>query len=195
MKQLKENITRPTLRQIEREIKRLETTREVRNSITGMFRNIMLIAALAVLSANLLFDVVTMNRSSMSPILQESDVVIALRVGNVNPGDIVAFYYNNKILIKRVIAQAGDWVDMNEHGVVYVNGEAVDEPYVTGMSLKPIDIDLPFQVPDSCFFLMGDHREMSADSRLREIGAVNSDMILGKVKLRIWPLTNFEIFR
>jgi len=194
MKQSKKNIARPTLRQIEREIKRLETKREIRKSIIGMFRNLMFIAAAAVVAANLLFAAVTMNRSSMSPVLQESDVIIALRVGSVKPGDIVAFYYNNKILIRRVIAKAGDWVNIDEHGIVYVNDEALDEPYVTAMSLKPIDIDLPFQVPDSCFFMMGDYREMSADSRLSEIGAVNSDMILGKVMLRIWPLTNFKIF-
>ena len=106
-------------------------------------------------------------------------------------GDIVAFYYNNKILVKRVIASAGDWVDIDEDGTVYVNSKALDEPYLTEKALGETNIELPYQVPDGKIFVMGDHRATSADSRHTVVGCVSIDQIVGKIVFRVWPMERF----
>lgn len=179
---------RPTLEQIERELDRRESGRELKKAIFDTAKNLIVIAAAAVLVANLLIGVLLVNRSSMVPTLADGDVVIALRWAGVNPGDIVAFHYNNKILLKRVIAKEGDLVDIGEDGTVYVNREAIDEPYLTQKSIGDCDIKLPYEVPVGSVFVMGDNRKTSADSRLQEIGSVGLEFIVGKVILRIWPL-------
>jgi len=194
MNRFENKFSRPTVKQIDREIARLEINRKIRKAIYGIFIKFIVIAACTIVFSNLFIDVMTVNRKSMNPILQESDIIVALRVAKIKPGDIVAFYYNNDILLKRVIAEAGDLVNIDGQGIVYINDVAIVEPYVTEASLSPIDINLPFQVPDSCFFLMGDNREVSGDSRLREIGAIDAEMILGKVILRIWPLSRLTFF-
>jgi len=186
---------RPTLEQIEEELNRRESGQEVKNVIFGTAKNLIVVAAAAVLVANLLIGVLLVNRSSMTPTLADGDVVIALRWVGVNPGDVVAFHYNNKILLKRVIAKEGDLVDIGEDGTVYVNNEALSEPYLTEKSLGECDIGLPYEVPVGCIFVMGDHRAISADSRLREIGAVSTENIVGKVILRIWPLPKIGLVK
>jgi signal peptidase I len=184
---------RPTLEQIEEELNRRESGQELGKVVSGTVKNLIVIAAAAVLVANLLLAVLLVNRSSMTPTLTDGDVVIALRWVSVKPGDIVAFHYNNKILLKRVIAKEGDLVDIGGDGTVYVNNEAIDEPYLTEKSLGECTIVLPYEVPVGCIFAMGDHRETSADSRLQEIGPVSSEHIVGKVILRIWPLNKIGL--
>ncbi|MCL2812987.1 MAG: signal peptidase I [Oscillospiraceae bacterium] len=179
---------RPTLRQIEEEIDRLESGRKMKKMLADTIKNLIVIAAASVVVANLLIGVLLVNRSSMAPTVSDGDVVIALRWVSVKPGDIIAFHYNNKVLLKRVIAKEGDLVDIDGDGMVYVNNEALSEPYLTEKSLGECDIGLPYVVPVGCVFVMGDHRETSADSRLREIGPVSSEYIVGKVIMRIWPL-------
>ncbi|MCL2158064.1 MAG: signal peptidase I [Oscillospiraceae bacterium] len=176
------------MEQIEEELNRREGGQELKKAVFGTVKNLIVIAAAAVLVANLLISVLLVSRSSMNPTLTDGEVVIALRWVKVNPGDIVAFHYNNKILLKRVIAKEGDVVDIGEDGTVYVNNEALDEPYLTEKSLGECDIDLPFEVPVGCIFAMGDHRSTSADSRIKEIGAISSEYIIGKVFMRLWPL-------
>jgi signal peptidase I len=187
--------TRPTAKQIEEELIRLNTGKELKKAVSGTIKNLIVIAAAAVLVSNLLLSFMSVSRSSMSPTLKDGEVVIAVRWLGVNPGDIIAFHYNNKILVKRVIAQAGDRVFIDENGQVYVNNELLDEPYLNGQgkSLGECDIEMPYQVPDGCVFVMGDQREVSADSRQKEIGAVKTELIIGKVFLRIWPLSDIGL--
>ena len=125
---------------------------------------------------------------SMSPCLEEGNIVMSVKTSNLKQGDVIAFYYNNKILIKRVIAGPGEWVDIDEDGNVYVNQEKLDEPYVKDPSLGDCNIELPYQVPDERYFVMGDHRSVSVDSRNSSVGCVTKDQIVGKIVFRIWPL-------
>ncbi|MCL2772549.1 MAG: signal peptidase I [Oscillospiraceae bacterium] len=188
-------IPRPTVEQIEQEINRIETGREIRKALSGTVKNIIVIAAAAILLTNLLIStLVVNNRSSMSPTMKDGDALIALRWVGVKPGDVIAFYYNNQIMLKRVIAKAGDWVNIDQDGTVYVNDKALDEPYITQKSLGNCDIDLPYQVPDGSVFVMGDNRASSADSRLQQMGPINTSQIVGKVFLRIWPLSRINYF-
>ena len=185
---------RPSIEQLEKEIGRMETRREVKKAVYGTVRTLIVITAVTVLVANLLIAVLMINKTSMYPTLQEGEIVIALRWTGVNRGDVIAFYYNNMILVKRVIAKEGDILNIDEEGTVYINDEIIDEPYVTEKSLGECDITFPYQVPAGTVFVMGDNRAMSADSRLNEIGPVNKDLIIGKIFFRLWPLSKLKIF-
>ena len=127
--------------------------------------------------------------SSMTESLQDGDIVVALNSSGYKTGDVIAFYYNNNILVKRVIASSGDWVDIDEEGNVYVNDEPLEEPYITEKSLGDCNITLPYQVPDERCFVMGDHRATSIDSRNTAVGCVSNDMVIGKILVRVWPLS------
>lgn len=185
---------RPTAEQIEHEIDRHETRQEIKKAIIDTVKNIIVIAAAAVLVANLIISVLVVNRSSMSPSLENGDIIIALRISGVKKGDVAAFYYNNKILVKRIIAEAGDWVNITEDGTVYINEKILDEPYITKKSLGECDIEFPYQVPEGAFFVMGDNRETSADSRLKDIGSVKKENIAGKVLIRLYPISKIKLF-
>lgn len=141
--------------------------------------------------AVLLLPVLRIYGTSMSPTLDESDIVLSIKGGKFETGDVIAFYYNNKILVKRVIAQEGDWVDIDQNGVVFVNGEAIDEPYVKERSFGECDIELPYQVPEGRVFIMGDHRDVSIDSRSTTIGCIAEEQVVGKIIFRIWPFDAF----
>lgn len=149
------------------------------------------VAAVAVLVAVLLLPVLQIFGSSMSPTLTEGNFVVSVKGTDLKTGDVCAFYYNNKILVKRVIANAGDWVDIDEDGIVYVNNQRIYEPYVTEPAFGETDIKLPFQVPESRIFVMGDHRSVSIDSRNTSIGCVAEEQLVGKIVFCIWPLKNF----
>ena len=148
-------------------------------------------AAVAVLIATLLLPIFRIYGSSMTPTLEEGNIVISVRGGEYRQGDIISFYYNNKILVKRVIALPGDWVDIDDAGNVYVNDELLDEPYVAEKALGECDIELPYQVPEGRLFVCGDHRSTSVDSRSSTVGCVAEEQIAGKIVFRIWPLTDF----
>ena len=149
------------------------------------------VAAIAVLVAVLLLPVLRIYGTSMSPTLDEGNYVLSVKGSNFETGDVIAFYYNNKILIKRVIAQPGEWVDIAEDGTVYVNNVKIDEPYVTDLAFGVCDIELPYQVPESRIFVMGDHRDVSVDSRSTTIGCVAEEQIVGKIVFCIWPYEDF----
>lgn len=161
----------------------------------GVLKNtvfsLIVIMAVAALAAMLLFPVLQINGTSMTESLQDNDIVMAVSGNKYKTGDVVAFYFNNNILVKRVIAGPGDWVDIDDEGNVSVNGVLIDEPYVSEKSKGNCNIELPYQVPDGRCFVMGDHRETSVDSRNTAVGCITDDMVIGRIILRIWPLDGF----
>ena len=182
----------PNVAELESELKR----EKYKNRYWKVFRStiyiLITVAAVAVLVATLWLPVLQIYGSSMTPTLEEGDIVVSIKSKTYETGDIVAFYYNNKILIKRVIAGSGDWVDLDEDGTVYVNGEKLDEPYVKDKAFGECDLELPYQVPESRIFVMGDHRSVSVDSRSKAVGCVAEEQIVGKLVCRIWPLTGLQ---
>ena len=190
----------PDLDVLEAELAREKYKKRYTNVLKNTVFSLVVIAAAAALAdaleaegrtGTLLFPVLQISGTSMTPSLYDEDVVMALNSKSYKTGDVVAFYFNNNILVKRVIAGPGDWVDIDEAGNVSVNGEMLDEPYVSEKSLGNCNITLPYQVPDGRCFVMGDHRDTSVDSRNTAVGCVSDDMIIGRILVRIWPLKTF----
>ena len=146
------------------------------------------VSAAAVLVSTLVTPVLRVYGTSMTPSLDEGDVLVCVRSKRLSTGDVVAFYYGNKLLVKRCVAGPGDWVDIAEDGTVSVNGARLDEPYVTDPARGKVEVDLPYQVPDGSYFLMGDHRSTSIDSRSKQMGCVPKEQVVGRLVLRLWPL-------
>ena len=161
----------------------------LKKSIISTTNILIVVAALAILSAMLFLPVLRIYGESMNATLKSGELVVSIKGAKFKTGDIVAFYYNNNILVKRVMANSGDWVDIDLDGNVYVNQQLVDEPYLTEKAFGEPDIDFPYQVPDERVFVLGDNRSVSIDSRHRAVGCVTSEQIVGKIVFRIWPLT------
>lgn len=170
------------------ELRRERGIHDRKSVLWSVVRIVVAISAAAAIVAMFLFPVFRIDGDSMTETLYDGDVVISLKDGRYETGDVIAFYHNNDILVKRVIASAGQWVDITDDGTVYVDGKAVDEPYVTRPARGECDIEFPYQVPDGRVFVMGDHRVTSVDSRSSQVGPVKSDLVIGKVMLRVWPL-------
>ena len=149
---------------------------------------LLVVTAAAVLVSNLLLPILRIYGSSMTPTLIDGDIVTAVRNGSYERGDVIAFYYNNKILVKRVIGLPGEWVDIDGQGNVSIDGEPLDEPYLDEKTMGECDIELPYQVPDGRYFVMGDRRSVSSDSRNSAVGCVSEEQIVGTLFFRIWPL-------
>lgn len=181
----------PTVEELERELRRERYRRDYKKNLKSTVYALITVAAGAVLVATLLLPVLQIYGSSMFPTLTDGDIVVSLKESNLQKQDVVAFYYNNKILVKRVIARAGEWVDIDKDGNVTVNGEELDEPYLTEKAFGECDIELPYQVPEGRLFVMGDHRSVSVDSRSTSVGCVAEEQIVGKLIFRIWPLNGF----
>ena len=182
----------PSVAEIEAELKRVKGKGRFRRALAGTLGVLVVVSAAAVLVATLFMPVMQIYGNSMTPTLEDGDVVVALDTTEFETGDIVAFYYNNKVLVKRVIAQPGDWVNITQDGAVTVNGVLIDEPYVDEPSLGNCNIELPYQVPESRVFVMGDHRSESIDSRNSAVGCVEEDQMIGKLVVRVWPLESIE---
>lgn len=181
----------PTLEQLQKEVDRVHYRRDFSRVLINTVYSLVVVAAIAVLVAVLLLPILRIYGHSMNDTLDEGDIVVSLKGSDFKTGDIVAFYYNNKILIKRVIGQAGDWVDIDQDGNVYVNGNLIDEPYLQEKAFGECNIELPYQVPESKVFVMGDNRSVSVDSRNTAVGCVAEEQIVGKVVYRLWPLKDF----
>lgn len=160
------------------------TDKELRSTISILI----VVAAIAILIATVFLPVLQIYGRSMTPTVSAGDMVVSLKKSKCKKGDIIAFYYNNKILVKRVIATSGQWVDINEAGDVTIDGNKLDEPYVKQKALGHCDIKLPYQVPEGKVFVMGDHRSVFVDSRKSSVGCVGKDQIVGKLVFRVWPL-------
>ena len=178
----------PTVAQLEHELKRVRYQSRYGRVLRSTVFSLVVVAAVAVLVAVLLLPVLQIYGHSMTPTLEDGDIVVSIKGSDFEPGDVIAFYYNNKILVKRVIAGPGDWVDIDKDGNVTVNGQALEEPYLQEKALGDCNIKLPYQVPDSRLFVMGDHRSVSVDSRNTAVGCVAQEQIVGRLVFRIWPL-------
>ena len=178
----------PTVQQLEAELKREKYRGRYWKMLRGTVAVLVVVAATAVLISNLLLPILRIYGSSMTPTLVNGNIVAAVRNGTYQRGDVIAFYYNNKILVKRVIGMPGEWVDMDENGNVTIDGEPLEEPYLTEKALGECDIELPYQVPEGRYFVMGDHRSVSSDSRSSQVGCVSEEQIVGKLLFRLWPL-------
>ncbi len=178
----------PTLEQLKEELKRERHRRTYGATLRSTIYALITVAAIAVLVATLLLPVLQIYGESMSPTLVDGDIVLSIKTSRFDQGDIIAFYYNNKILVKRVIAGPGQWVDIDEDGNVYVDGALLEEPYLQERALGQCNITLPYQVPDGRWFVMGDHRSVSVDSRDRSVGCVSEEQIVGRLTFRLWPL-------
>ena len=187
----KKNLAMPDVAILENELKRVKYNERYGRTFRSTIYVLITVAAVAVLVATLFLPVLQIYGSSMTPTLYDGDVVLSVKSSEWNKGEIVAFYYNNKILVKRVIASAGEWVELDEQGNLYINGKLVDEPYVKDKALGECDIKMPYQVPEGRIFVMGDHRAVSIDSRSTVVGCVAEEQVVGKLVFRIWPLQSF----
>ncbi len=181
----------PTIKQLKAESEITKHKTRFRKVLKNTIFTLVTVSAAAVLIAALLLPVLRIYGTSMDPTLSEGDIVISVKSSSFETGEVVAFYYNNKILVKRVIAHPGDWVDINDKGIVFVNDQKLSEPYVSEFSLGDCDIELPYQVPESRLFVMGDHRDVSVDSRNTSVGCVAEEQIVGKIVFKVWPLSGF----
>lgn len=181
---------KPDLQEVREELNRVRYQKKYRNTLKSTIYILVIVAAFAILVATLWLPVLEVYGSSMSPTLEEGNIVASVKSKEFNTGDVIAFYYNNKILVKRVIAGPGDWVDVEKDGTVIVNGEELEEPYLDEKAYGDTNIELPYQVPDGRWFVMGDHRSVSVDSRNKSIGPVSAEQIVGRLVYKIWPMNS-----
>ncbi len=177
----------PTAEQLEAELKRERYKHRYHSVLRSTVYTLVVVAAIAVLVATLWLPVLQIYGSSMTPTLQDGEILFSVKTADLQPGDIVAFYYNNKILVKRIICGPGDIIKIEEDGTVYVNDIMLEEQYLTEKALGECNIEMPYQVPDGRYFVMGDHRATSVDSRSTAVGCGADEQIVGKIVFRIWP--------
>ena len=178
----------PELQDIEREMSQVRSKGRYRRALRGTAGTVVVVAAVAVLIATLLLPVMRITGTSMQPGFQPGDILVGRKTNDLKPGDICSFYFNNKLILKRIIAMGGDIVEISEEGRVRVNGTELDEPYVSEYALGQCDLEFPYEVPLNTLFVMGDNRDNSVDSRVTNFGCVEETEIVGKIMTRVWPL-------
>lgn len=185
----------PQLPELQKELKRERYKRRFRRLLKSTVSALIVVAAVAALIATLILPVLQIAGTSMEPNLCDGDIVLLVKTDNLETGDLCAFYYSNKILIKRIIGTPGDYIWIESDGTVFLNGEPLDEPYVSEKALGECDVEFPYQVPENNYFVMGDHRETSIDSRSTVIGCIPEDQLIGRIFCKIWPLKEFKFFK
>ena len=193
MKKRKHEFQEPTIEQLKNELNRERYKHRYFLVIRSTIYSLITVAAVAVLVATLWLPVLQIYGHSMSPTLIEGEIVVTVKNSDFKPGDVVAFYYNNKILVKRVIGNPGDWIEVDEEGRVRVNQILLEEPYVQEYALGECDIEMPYQVPDGRIFVMGDNRATSVDSRSTTVGCISEEEIVGKIVFVVWPMEQFGL--
>ncbi len=194
MKRNKKSPEIPDLEVVEAELQRLKYKDRYRSALRGTIYALIVTAAVAILVATLWLPFLRIYGTSMTPTLQDGEIVCCVKTSDFETGDVVAFYYNNKLLVKRVIGKPGDWINIDAIGNVYVNDVMLDEPYLEEKAFGECDLELPYQVPDGKIFVLGDHRSTSVDSRHSTVGCVAQEQIVGKILIRIWPIGRVTIF-
>lgn len=184
------NITLPTTSEIEELYKKAKYRKLFSEKIRSTFFMLIVVAAFAILVAMLYLPTLRIYGKSMKGTLESGDIVLAVKSNRFKTGDVVAFYYNNNILVKRVIAKSGDWVNITKDGTVYVNDKKINEPYIENKAYGETNIKFPYQVPENRIFVLGDNRKVSIDSRNTSVGAVSDEQLVGKLIFRIWPLSD-----
>ena len=184
----------PDVELLKKELDRVNYKTKYRSVLKSTIFMLVVVAAIAVLIATTWLPVLQIYGSSMTPTLNEGEVVVSVKGSSFEQGDLIAFYYGNKILVKRCIATPGQWVDIDEDGNVYIDGKRLNEPYVKEKAFGDCDIKLPYQVPEDRYFCMGDHRETSVDSRNSSVGCIAEEQIIGRIFFRIWPLNDLDCF-
>ena len=190
----KKEVSLPTKKQVETERKRYRRQKAYNKALSGTVYVLTIVAAVAVLIATLVLPVLQIEGTSMEPTLHNGDIVLLMKTNRFDRGDLCGFTWNNKLLIKRVIGVPGDWIEIDTDGTVYLNGEKLDEPYVEQKALGECDLEFPYQVPQEQYFVIGDMRESSIDSRNTVIGCIPKDQIVGKVFFRVWPFSRLRFF-
>jgi len=185
----------PSLEILKKELKREKYKRRFRRVLRLTVNNLIVVAAVAALIATLVLPVLQIAGTSMEPSLNDGDIVVLVKTDNLETGDLCAFYYSNKILIKRVIGVPGDYIYIDKEGTVFVNNIELEEPYINQKALGECDIEFPYQVTENNYFMMGDHRDTSIDSRSSIIGCIAEDQMIGKIICKVWPLSEFEFIR
>lgn len=183
----------PEVPLLKAELKRERYKYRYANMLKSTVNTLVVVAAFAVLVATLWMPVLQIYGSSMQPTLKEGQIVVSLKNSEFKQGDLIAFYIGNKLLVKRVIAGPGDIVNISDDGTVRVNGQVLNEPYISEKALGESDIEYPYQVPDARYFVMGDHRKTSVDSRNSVIGTIALEQIVGKIAFCVWPLSDFGV--
>ena len=181
----------PSIAELRKELKRENSKKEYSRVLRNTLLVVVFVASLAVLISSFFVTVLKVTGDSMTPTLETGQIVIAQNSKEFEVGDLLAFYYNNKVLVKRVIGSPGDWVNIDEDGKVSVNGVELVEEYASDFSLEPSDITFPYQVPENRWFVLGDHRSVSIDSRSSVVGCVTKEQLIGKVVFRVFPFGDF----